>query len=89
MFRDVKDHVVSRITDTTTLGELPSMLAEETYQHNYIRPHQSRGGLTPAEVYQGNSQSVLANIKSLMPKHKHKSWLEVPVADFLPGRSAP
>jgi transposase InsO family protein len=85
VFRDVEDHVVSCITGSTTLGELLSMLLEETYQHNHVRPHQSLGGLTPAEVYQGNGQSVLANIKSLMPKHKHKSWREVPVAEFLPG----
>lgn len=85
VFRDVEDHVVTRITGTTTLVELLSMLAEETYQHNHVRPHQSLGGLTPAEVYRGNGQAIEANIKALKPKHKPKSWREVPVADFLPG----
>ncbi|MGI9860416.1 integrase core domain-containing protein, partial [Moorella naiadis] len=85
VFRDVEDHVASRITGTTTLVELLSMLVEEAYQHNHVRPHQSLGGLTPAEVYRGEGQTIAANIKALKPKHKHKSWREVPVADFLPG----
>jgi len=85
VFRDVEAHIVNRITSTTTLSQLIGMLAEEAYQHNHVRPHQSLGGLTPAEVYQGDGQTVLANIKSVKLNHKHKSWREVPVAEFLPG----
>lgn len=44
VFQDVEDHVVSQITATTTLPQLLAMLAEEVYQHNYVRPHQSLGG---------------------------------------------
>ncbi|BCV22673.1 DDE-type integrase/transposase/recombinase [Moorella sp. Hama-1] len=85
VFRDVEDHVVSRLTATTTLPQLLTMLAEEAYQHNHVRPHQSLGRLTPAEVYRGNGQAIMSNIKALKPNGKHKSWREVPVAEFLPG----
>ena len=92
VFLDVEKNVCEIAESTIEKQELAKLIMIETLEHNYVRPHLSLGGLTPAEVYYGAEEYIKGkmrnfcdSVKKLSSKFKDKLFELKTVKDFIPG----
>jgi transposase InsO family protein len=68
--QDFKEIIEQINHESTTLEELFSIIANSIYEHNYIRPHQSLGGVTPYQEYHGFADEVRVKMEAFKKKEK-------------------
>lgn len=64
VFLDVEQNICEDMDMSIEKKELARMVMIETLEHNYVRPHESLGGLTPAEVYLGIGDYIKGKMRS-------------------------
>lgn len=67
---DFKNIIKQVNYESTTLEELFVIIGNAIYEHNNIRPHQSLGGVTPKQEYEGFGDKVRSKMEAFKKKEK-------------------
>lgn len=91
-FRIVEAEICSKIrTECMTKKEVINEIAHESYRHNFVDPHLSLGGATPAEEYYGLGEEIREKIRSFYSRERKGKKMRTPlyktahVSDYIPG----
>lgn len=92
VFLDVEQNVCAIAEPSIEKQALSQMIMIEALEHNYVRPHASLGGLTPAEVYYGVEEYIKGKMRAFCDsvnktssKIKEKLYSFTQVEEFIPG----
>lgn len=92
VFLDVEKNVCENMSRNEEKSEIAEAVIVESMEHNYVRPHKSLDGLTPAEVYFGMAgyiknkvNSFCENIRKCGEKMKARLIKLVPVTKYING----
>ena len=74
--RDLRE-IIERFEDDASLEHIFSTIAGSIHEHNHIRPHQSLGGATPYQSYNGFADKVKAKMEAFKKREKRRKGFKV------------
>ncbi len=74
--RDLRE-IVDRFDDDISLEEVFSTISSSIYDHNHVRPHQSLGGATPYQSYNGFADKVRAKMEAFKKREKRRKGFKI------------
>ena len=91
-FKIIEADICSKIrSEYMTKKEIINEIAQESYRHNFVDPHLSLGGATPAEEYYGLGEEIRKKIRSFYSKERNGKKMQTlvyktaNVSDYIPG----
>lgn len=63
-YRDIREFI-NDIPESATIEMVIGMIAQNIYEHNHVRPHQSLNGITPYQRYHGLDEQVRARVEQI------------------------